>query len=154
MIIGRAVSHSQSGYLIDCLLYVCGLMFFFFSLFLSFSPRFPEVMNMGGLSTPDETGPFLQRLFQDRDIIELPGGPFVQKYLGEFIAKRRTSVKKKKYASHGAATQMCSRGHWWSSHGSTGPIMIVVLHAHQYSYSEREPTRHLYIKEAATFMLT
>ena len=48
------------------------------------------MMNMGGPSTPDETGPFLQRLFQDRDIIELPGGPFVQKYLGEFIAKRRT----------------------------------------------------------------
>jgi hypothetical protein len=29
---------------------------------------------MGGPSTPSETGPFLQRLFQDRDIIELPGG--------------------------------------------------------------------------------
>lgn len=35
-------------------------------------------MNMGGPSHPEDTGPFLQRLFQDRDIIELPGG---RKYL-------------------------------------------------------------------------
>eukprot|EP00729_Bicosta_minor_P026638 gene26638-34286_t len=47
------------------------------------------MMNMGGPSHPEDTGPFLQRLFQDRDIIELPGGRKYL-YLGEFIAKRRT----------------------------------------------------------------
>lgn len=54
------------------------------------------MMNMGGPSTPEETGPFLQRLFQDNDIIEFGGG-IVQKILGGFIAKKRTPKVQAQY---------------------------------------------------------
>eukprot|EP00041_Stephanoeca_diplocostata_P007302 m.102446 g.102446 ORF g.102446 m.102446 type:complete len:404 (-) comp16822_c0_seq1:107-1318(-) len=54
------------------------------------------MMNMGGPSTPEETGPFLKRLFQDGDIIDLGGG-FFQKHLGEYIAKRRTPKVQQQY---------------------------------------------------------
>lgn len=57
---------------------------------------------MGGPSTPDETGPFLHRLFQDNDIIEFGGGLF-QKYLGEFIAKRRTPKVQAQYEAIGGS---------------------------------------------------
>ena len=36
---------------------------------------------MGGPATPDETGPFLHRLFNDGDIIQLGGGTIVARVL-------------------------------------------------------------------------
>ncbi len=44
------------------------------------------LLNMGGPRTLDDVGPFLLRLFEDREIIQLP----MQGFLGPFIAKRRT----------------------------------------------------------------
>jgi protoporphyrin/coproporphyrin ferrochelatase len=44
------------------------------------------LMNLGGPETVDDVGPFLEELFADREIIPLPA----QKWLGPFIAKRRT----------------------------------------------------------------
>ena len=46
------------------------------------------MMNMGGPEKPEGTEEFLRRLFKDVDIIDLGGG-IIQKYLGEFICKRR-----------------------------------------------------------------
>lgn len=60
------------------------------------------MLNMGGPSTPEETGPFLKRLFTDGDIIELGGGTF-QQYLGNFIASRRTPKVAKQYEEIGGS---------------------------------------------------
>lgn len=60
------------------------------------------MLNMGGPSTPDETGPFLHRLFNDGDIIQLGGGLF-QKLLGTFIAKRRTPKVQAQYEQIGGS---------------------------------------------------
>jgi len=60
------------------------------------------MMNMGGPATPDETGPFLHRLFNDGDIIQLGGGWF-QKMLGTFIAKRRTPKVQAQYEQIGGS---------------------------------------------------
>jgi len=57
--------------------------------------------NMGGPANLDEVNLFLSRLFQDGDLIPL--GPF-QKYLGQFIAKRRTPEIKKKYGEIGGGS--------------------------------------------------
>lgn len=44
------------------------------------------LLNLGGPRTVEDVGPFLQELFADREIIQLP----LQRYLGPFIARRRT----------------------------------------------------------------
>jgi protoporphyrin/coproporphyrin ferrochelatase len=44
------------------------------------------MMNLGGPKTLDQVEPFLLALFADREIIQLP----FQKFMGPFIAKRRT----------------------------------------------------------------
>jgi ferrochelatase len=54
------------------------------------------MMNMGGPATPDETGPFLKRLFLDQDIIDLGGG-WKQKLFGELVSKRRTPKVQEQY---------------------------------------------------------
>lgn len=58
------------------------------------------MMNMGGPATPEETGPFLQRLFSDGEIIQL--GP-LQNTLGPFIAKRRTPKITEQYQAIGGS---------------------------------------------------
>lgn len=60
------------------------------------------MMNMGGPSTPEETGPFLHRLFNDNDIIEFGGG-MVQRVLGTFIANRRTPKVQAQYEEIGGS---------------------------------------------------
>ena len=60
------------------------------------------MMNMGGPSTPSETGIFLNRLFNDTDIIDLGGG-LVQKTIGTFVAKRRTPAIMEQYALIGGS---------------------------------------------------
>ncbi|KAF2356947.1 Ferrochelatase [Trinorchestia longiramus] len=58
------------------------------------------MLNMGGPRTTEDVHDFLLRLFQDRDIIQLP----VQKYLGAWIAKRRTPSIMEKYAEIGGGS--------------------------------------------------
>uniref|UniRef100_A0A7S2W492 Ferrochelatase n=1 Tax=Mucochytrium quahogii TaxID=96639 RepID=A0A7S2W492_9STRA len=60
------------------------------------------MLNMGGPSEPEETGPFLKRLFQDADIIDLGGGK-VQQLLGDFISSRRTPSVQKQYEEIGGS---------------------------------------------------
>ena len=55
------------------------------------------MMNMGGPSKSEEVGPFLYNLFTDRDIIQMP----FQKFLGPFLAKRRTPNVTKLYEAIG-----------------------------------------------------
>ena len=54
------------------------------------------MMNLGGPANLDEVEPFLLELFADREIIQLP----FQRWLGPFIARRRTPKVRGLYAQH------------------------------------------------------
>ncbi|XP_022242485.1 ferrochelatase, mitochondrial-like isoform X2 [Limulus polyphemus] len=58
------------------------------------------MLNMGGPSSLDEVGGFLERLFLDKDIISLP----VQWKLGPAIARRRTPKIQEKYREIGGGS--------------------------------------------------
>ncbi|MFH1765554.1 MAG: ferrochelatase [Gemmatimonadota bacterium] len=58
------------------------------------------LLNLGGPKNLDEVGPFLLGLFQDREIIQLP----FQKWLGPFIAKRRTPKVQRLYEGIGGGS--------------------------------------------------
>lgn len=58
------------------------------------------MMNLGGPATLDEVEPFLLELFADREIIQLP----FQRWLGPFIARRRTPKVKRLYGSIGGGS--------------------------------------------------
>ena len=58
------------------------------------------MLNLGGPATLDEVQPFLLELFADREIIQLP----LQRWLGPFIARRRTPKVKGLYANIGGGS--------------------------------------------------
>ncbi len=58
------------------------------------------MMNLGGPKNLDEVQPFLLKLFADKEIIQLP----FQKWLGPFIAKKRTSSVQKNYQDIGGGS--------------------------------------------------
>jgi protoporphyrin/coproporphyrin ferrochelatase len=58
------------------------------------------MMNLGGPATLDDVQPFLLELFADREIIQLP----LQRWLGPFIARRRTPKVRGLYASIGGGS--------------------------------------------------
>jgi ferrochelatase len=72
------------------------------------------MLNLGGPKTLDEVGPFLLRLFADREIIQLPA----QRWLGPFIARRRTHAVQENYRAIGGGSPIL---HWTETQG-TGMI--------------------------------
>ncbi|MBA3258855.1 MAG: ferrochelatase [Gemmatimonadales bacterium] len=58
------------------------------------------MMNLGGPADLDQVGPFLLELFADREIIQLP----FQRWLGPYIARRRTPRVKALYAGIGGGS--------------------------------------------------
>ncbi len=58
------------------------------------------MMNLGGPKTLDDVNPFLLKLFEDREIIQLP----VQRFLGPWIANRRTKSVRQKYDEIGGGS--------------------------------------------------
>ena len=58
------------------------------------------LLNLGGPKKLEEVGPFLLELFRDREIIQLP----FQRWLGPFIAKRRTPSVQKLYEEIGGGS--------------------------------------------------
>ena len=58
------------------------------------------MLNLGGPATLDDVQPFLLELFADREIIQLP----LQRWLGPFIARRRTPKVRGLYASIGGGS--------------------------------------------------
>jgi ferrochelatase len=58
------------------------------------------MLNLGGPATLDDVRPFLLELFADREIIQLP----FQRWLGPFIARRRTPRVRELYASIGGGS--------------------------------------------------
>jgi protoporphyrin/coproporphyrin ferrochelatase len=68
------------------------------------SPHKPRtgivMLNLGGPATLDDVQPFLLELFADREIIQLP----FQRWLGPFIARRRTPKVRGLYAAIGGGS--------------------------------------------------
>lgn len=62
------------------------------------------VLNMGGPGTLDDVRPFLDRLFADRAIIRLPGGPLGQRLLSRLIVAARLGAVRRNYASIGGGS--------------------------------------------------
>jgi protoporphyrin/coproporphyrin ferrochelatase len=58
------------------------------------------MLNLGGPATLDDVRPFLLELFADREIIQLP----FQRWLGPFIARRRTPKVRGLYANIGGGS--------------------------------------------------
>lgn len=58
------------------------------------------LLNLGGPETLDDVGPFLLELFADEEIIQLPA----QRWLGPFIAKRRTPKVQELYRGIGGGS--------------------------------------------------
>src|SRR3954463_7313897 len=58
------------------------------------------MLNLGGPATLDDVQPFLLELFADREIIQLP----FQRWLGPFIARRRTPKVRGLYAGIGGGS--------------------------------------------------
>lgn len=68
------------------------------------------MLNLGGPKNLDEVGPFLHRLFTDREIIQLP----LQRWLGPFIARRRTPQVQENYRAIGGGSPLL---HWTTLQG-------------------------------------
>ena len=81
---------------------------------MSQGPTGIVMMNLGGPKNLDEVQPFLLKLFEDREIIQLP----VQKYLGPFIANRRTKGVQQNYADIGGGSPILK----WTEEQGRGMI--------------------------------
>jgi ferrochelatase len=64
------------------------------------------LLNMGGPESLDEVEPYLCRLFSDRRLIRLPGGPLVQKPLARLIARRRAPRSREHYRQIGGKSPL------------------------------------------------
>lgn len=62
------------------------------------------LFNLGGPDTLDDVEPFLVRLFSDRGIIELPGGPLIQPLFARLIARRRGPEVRHNYGRIGGGS--------------------------------------------------
>src|SRR3954464_10436253 len=60
------------------------------------------MLNLGGPATLNDVQPFLLELFADREIIQLP----FQRWLGPFIARRRTPQARQLYANIGGGSPL------------------------------------------------
>lgn len=64
------------------------------------------LMNMGGPDDPASVEPFLRNLFNDRGIIQLPGGRIGQRLLADCIVRLRVEKVKRAYARLGGGSPL------------------------------------------------
>ncbi|MBI3099609.1 MAG: ferrochelatase [Planctomycetes bacterium] len=64
------------------------------------------LLNLGGPDNLDAVRPFLQNLFSDREIIELPGGPWLQPAFARLIARVRTRTVQEYYRLIGGGSPL------------------------------------------------
>ncbi|MDF1521984.1 MAG: ferrochelatase [Trueperaceae bacterium] len=72
------------------------------------------MMNLGGPKTLDDVNPFLRALFEDREILQLP----LQKWLGPFIADRRTKKIQQHYQEIGGGSPILA----WTEEQGRGMV--------------------------------
>jgi len=66
------------------------------------------LLNLGGPPDQAAVQPFLYRLFSDREIIQLPGGPLGQKLLARLIARARGREVRRNYRAIGGGSPILS----------------------------------------------
>lgn len=64
------------------------------------------LLNLGGPDNLDAVRPFLQNLFSDREIIELPGGPWLQPAFARLLARMRTKTVQEYYRQIGGGSPL------------------------------------------------
>ncbi len=70
------------------------------------SPTGVCLLYMGGPASLEEVEPFLRALFADRELIQLPGGAWLQRRLGPFIAARRAPKVRRYYSDIGGGSPL------------------------------------------------
>ncbi len=81
------------------------------------NPTAIVMLNLGGPQTLNDVGPYLERMFLDRELIPLP----FQDALGRFIAKRRTLKVQVKYAEIGGGSPIYK----WTQAQGTGMVSLL-----------------------------
>lgn len=64
------------------------------------------LLNMGGPESLEDVEPYLCRLFSDRHLIKLPGGPLLQKPLARLLARRRAPKSRQHYRQIGGKSPL------------------------------------------------
>lgn len=73
------------------------------------------LLNMGGPESLEDVEPYLCRLFSDRQLIKLPGGPLLQKPLARLLARRRAPKSRQHYRQIGGKSPLRD----WSENQAT-----------------------------------
>ena len=116
------------------------------------------MMNLGGPKTLDDVRPFLLKLFEDREIIQLPA----QRFLGPFIANRRTKSVQQKYDEIGGGSPilawteaqgrgMCERLDEMSPETAPHKFYVAFRYVHPFSEDALRAMKADGIKRAVAF---
>jgi len=89
------------------------------------------LLNLGGPDTLDAVRPFLVRLFSDREIIRLPGGPVGQWFIGRMIAVKRTKEVQENYHKIGGGSPIVC----WSTLQGEGMVQRLRARGHDVEYA-------------------
>jgi len=89
------------------------------------------LLNLGGPDTLDAVRPFLTRLFSDREIIRLPGGPIGQFFMGRLIAYTRTKEVQENYARIGGGSPIVR----WSTLQGRGMVKRLRARGHDVEFA-------------------
>jgi protoporphyrin/coproporphyrin ferrochelatase len=115
---------------------------------MSDGPTGIVMMNLGGPKTLDDVNPFLRALFEDREIIQLPA----QKWLGPFIADRRTKKIQQHYAEIGGGSPILA----WTEEQGRGMVErldrlspATAPHKFYVAFRYIEPTSETALKQMA-----
>ena len=89
------------------------------------------LLNLGGPDGPAAVRPFLTRLFSDREIIRLPGGPIGQFVIGRMIARSRTREVTENYARIGGGSPIVC----WSTLQGRGMVERLRSRGHDVEFA-------------------
>ena len=89
------------------------------------------LLNLGGPDSLEAVRPFLTRLFSDREIIKLPGGPIGQYLIGRMIAYRRTKEVQENYARIGGSSPIVR----WSTLQGRGMVERLRARGHDVEFA-------------------
>ena len=89
------------------------------------------LLNLGGPDSLDAVRPFLIRLFSDREILKLPGGPLGQFFIGRMIAYRRTKEVQENYARIGGSSPIVC----WSTLQGRGLVERLQSRGHDVAFA-------------------
>ena len=89
------------------------------------------LLNLGGPDSLSAVRPFLTRLFTDREIIQLPGGPIGQAFIGRMIAWSRTKEVQENYRHIGGGSPLIC----WSTLQGRGLVERLRARGHDVEFA-------------------